>query len=165
MPQTYEAIQTQTISGSPSLININSIPSTYTDLVLVCWGWGTTGGGSLTVRGNGNGNVLYNTTYLYSDGSSNTPGQTGDTATGTFMGRVQLNSTDMGGCYIHIPGYANTTTFKTMVGTNFASAPIAWLSCGTWRSTAAISSLTIGIESSSTFATGFTMTLYGIKAA
>lgn len=165
MPQTYEPITQQTISGTPSTININSIPSTYTDLVLVCWGWGSTGGGSLTVRGNGNGSVLYNTTYLYSDGSTITPGQTGDTSNGAYMGRILQSSTEIGGAYIHILDYANTTTFKTFIGTNFGSNPINWASVGMWRSTDAISTLTIQIESGSNFANGFTIALYGIKAA
>jgi hypothetical protein len=165
MPQTYEPITQQTITGTPSTITISSIPSTYTDLVLVCWGWGSTGGGSLTVRGNGDGSTLYNTTYMYSDGSTITPGQTGDTSAGTFMGRIDFSSTKIGGGYIHIFDYANTTTFKTMIGTNFGSDHINWSSVGMYRSTNALSSLTIGIESSSTFANGFTMALYGIKAA
>lgn len=165
MPQTYEPITTQTLGSNQATITLSSIPSTYTDLILVFWGWGATGGGSVTVRGNGDASTLYNTTYLYSDGSTITPGQTGDTASGLFMGRIQLNSTDMGGGYIHIADYANTTTFKTMIGTNFASAPINWLACGTYRSTNALTSLTLQVESGSSFNTGFTVTLYGIKAA
>jgi hypothetical protein len=165
MPQTYEPITQQTISGTPSTITISSIPSTYTDLVLVCWGWGNTGGGSLTIRGNGDGSTLYNTTYLYSDGSTVTSGQTGDSANGTYMGRIVQSSTEIGGGYIHIFDYANTTTFKTMIGTNFGSNPINWASVGMYRSTNAISSLTLKVESGSDFATGFTVALYGIKAA
>lgn len=165
MPQTYEPITTQTLGSNQAAITLSSIPLTYTDLVLVFVGWGNNGGGSVKIRPNNDGSTLYNTTYLYSDGSTITPGQTGDTAEGTFMGRIMTNSTDTGGGYIHFPNYANTTTFKTMLGTNFASAPINWISCGTYRSTNAITSLNLRVESGQDFATGFTVTLYGIKAA
>jgi hypothetical protein len=165
MPRTYEAITTQTLGSNQASITLSSIPATYTDLILVFVGWGNGGGGSVKIRPNNDTNTLYNTTYLYGDGSSVTPGQTGDTAEGTFMGRINTNSTDSGGGYIHIMNYANTTTFKSMIGTNFASAPIVWYSLGMYRSTNAITSLNLRVESGSDFATGFTVTLYGIKAA
>lgn len=165
MPLTYDSISSQTLGSNQSAITLSSIPQTFTDLVLVCWGWGATGGGSIKIRPNNDGSTLYNTTYQYSDGSTITPGQTGDTAEGLYMGRLLQSSSDMGGGYIHIFDYANTTTHKTMIGTNFASAPINWLSVGMWRSTAAISSLNLRVESGSDFASGFTVALYGIKAA
>lgn len=166
MPQTYEPITTQTLSSNQTTVTLSSIPSTYTDLILIFSGYAANnGGGSMLVRGNGDTSTLYNTTYLYSDGATITPGQTGDTNAGLFMGRMQGNSTDLGGGYIHIPNYANTTTFKTMLGTNFNSASINWISCGTYRSTNAISSLTIRVESGADFNSGSMFTLYGVKAA
>jgi hypothetical protein len=165
MAQTYEPITTQTLGSNQASITLSSIPQTYTDLVLIFAGWGNGGGGSVKVRPNNDGSTLYNTTYLYSDGSTNTPGQTGDSAEGTFMGRIMTNSTDSGGGYIHFMNYANTTTFKSMIGTNFASAPIVWYSLGMYRSTNAITSLNLRVESGYDFATGFTVTLYGIAAA
>lgn len=165
MPQTYEPITTQTLGSNQASITLSSIPSTYTDLVLVCAGWGATGGGSIKIRPNNNTSTLYNTTYLYSDGSTVVTGQTGDTAEGTYMGRILQSSSDIGGLYMHIADYANTTTFKTMLGVNFGSSPINWISAGMFRSTTAITSLNLRTESGSDFNSGFTATLYGIKAA
>ena len=66
---------------------------------------------------------------------------------------------------MHILNYSNSTTFKTMLSRQFGSTHIGWLSCGLWRSTAGITSIVFTDESGGNFTTGFTLTLYGIKAA
>jgi hypothetical protein len=60
--------------------------------------------------------------------------------------------------------YSNTTTFKTFLSrTNVASDRVEAL-VGLWRSTSAITSITLYCGSNS-FVTGSTFTLYGILKA
>jgi hypothetical protein len=66
---------------------------------------------------------------------------------------------------MQINNYSNATTYKTMISRQFGQDQIAWFSVGLWRSTAAITSIVFTDESSGNFTTGFTLTLYGIKAA
>jgi hypothetical protein len=165
MAQTYEAISTTTLGSDQSTISLTSIPATYTDLVCVCVGFGSGGGGSIRVQANSDTANNYNTNYVYGTGSgASVPAKTGNTA-GCFMGRIMTNSTDMGGGYFHIMNYASSVYGKSMIGQSFASAPIIWYSIGTWRSTAAITRLDLTVESGYPFASGFQVTLYGIKAA
>jgi hypothetical protein len=165
MPQTYEAISTTTLGSNQATISFTSIPATYTDLVCVCVGYGATGGGSIFVKVNSDSGSNYNTNYMYTDGSTITSGKTGDNGNGLYMGRIQFNSNDIGGGIFHIMDYASSAYGKTMIGQSFGNVPILWYAIGTWRSTAAITRLDLSVESGSNFNTGFTATLYGIKAA
>jgi hypothetical protein len=101
---------------------------------------------------------------MYTDGSSITPGRTGNVAY-IYQGRLQTNSNDIGGGIFHIMDYASSAYGKTMIGQSFGYVPILWYAIGTWRSTSAITRLDLTVESGHPFATGFTATLYGIKAA
>jgi hypothetical protein len=64
---------------------------------------------------------------------------------------------------VHFMNYANTTTNKTFVSRGGYSPDYADTSVGLWRNTAAISSMTLYAGTS--FDTGCTFTVYGIKAA
>ena len=165
MPQTYEAIATTTLGTNQATISFTSIPQTYTDLVCVCVGYGAGGGGSIVVKINLNSGSIYNTNYVYTDGTTVTSGKTGDLTTGCFMGRLMTSTTDMGGGYFHIMNYTSSSTFKTMIGQNVASAPITWYSIGNARTTTAVTRLDLTVESSASFASGFQATIYGIKSA
>ena len=61
--------------------------------------------------------------------------------------------------------YANTTTFKTNVSRSSAATVDVILYAGLYRSTAAITSITLVLSGSQSFTSGSTFTLYGIKAA
>jgi hypothetical protein len=65
---------------------------------------------------------------------------------------------------INFQNYANTTTNKTVVGRSSDATYGTAAIVGLWRSTAAITSITIGIDGHN-FITGSTFTLYGIAAA
>jgi hypothetical protein len=165
MPQTYEAIATTTLSSNQSTITFASIPQTYTDLVVSCVGYGAGGGGSIVVKINSNSGSIYNTSYVYTDGSTVTSGKTGDLTTGCFMGRIMTSTTDMGGGYFHIMNYSSSSTHKIMIGQNVAAAPITWYAIGSARSNTAVTRLDLTVESSVPFASGFQATIYGIKSA
>lgn len=162
MAATYESISSQTLASNQSTLTFTSIPQTYTDLVIVASGESTSGG-SMRMRFNSDTGANYNTAYMYGTGSSNTGGRTGTSSDGIFMMRTTTNL--MGGGITHINNYSNTTTYKTGLSANFAFGPIIWLANGIWLSTAAITRIDITDESGGQFKTGFTISLYGIKAA
>jgi hypothetical protein len=162
MPNTYEPIATTTLGSTQSSITFSSF-SGYTDLVLI----------ATAIRGGtpGNGAANYNMTFNGDTGSNysatllyETPGadrQTNATSIG-YSGSVGDNHSIQNAT--HIMNYANTTTYKTILGRwGSTQSAQARASVGLWRSTAAITSFTI--TPSLGIAAGSTFTLYGIKAA
>lgn len=162
MARTYEPISTQTLGSNQASITLSSIPGTYTDLIIVANG-ASTSGGSMKARFNGDAGSNYSTTYIYGDGSSGTSGRITNDANGIAGSRNAIGV--QGGGVMQINNYSNTTTHKTMLSRQFGYDFIVWYSVGLWRNTAAITSIVFTDESSGNFTTGFTLTLYGIKAA
>ncbi len=165
MPATYEPIATTTASGSTSSITFSSISSAYTDLVLVS-NLGTVGGGDAYImQVNGDTGANYSRTYLSGNGSSTYSGRnTGETWINL---QNQDNPTSNAGAYVqisHFMNYANTTTYKTVIGRSNQGGSGTTAAVGLWRSTSAINSITMRTVSTN-FASGSTFTLYGIKAA
>ena len=162
MARTYEPISTQTLGSNQASITLSSIPQTYTDLIIIANG-ASTSGGSMKARFNGDGGSNYSTTYMYGDGSNGVGGRISNDASGIAGSRNGIGS--QGGGEMQINNYSNATTYKSMLSRQFGSDQIAWFSVGLWRNTAAITSIVFTDESGGNFTTGFTITLYGIKAA
>jgi hypothetical protein len=162
MPRTYEPITTQTLGSNQSTITLSSIPGTYTDLVIVANGVSTSGGG-MKARFNGDAGANYSFTYIYGDGSNVVTSRVANDANGVVGSRIGIGS--QGGGVMQINNYSDATTFKSMLSRQFGQDQIAWYAISRWRSTAAITSMVFSDESGGQFATGFTITLYGIKAA
>jgi len=161
MPNTYEAIATQTLGSATASITFSSIPSTYTDLVIVVNGIMSASENSLGMRVNGDTGSNYSSTAVYGDGvSAASLRQTSDTK--MYLGRATSanNSTSL----IYVQNYSNTTTNKTVLSRGNSTA-IVMATVSLWRSTAAITSITVSDYSSANFNTGSTFSLYGIKAA
>ena len=162
MAATYEPIATNTLTSGQSSITFSSIPSTYTDLVLVAAIKGTsTIYRQLTVNGDNGSN--YSITEMVGDGSSaGTSRQTNATAMGT-MEATNSSSDGTAVSIFNFMNYANTSTYKTVL-TRSNKYDRTGAIVGLWRSTSAINSITLSAYSN-TYATGSTFTLYGIKAA
>lgn len=167
MAATYEPIATTTLGSTTTDYTFSSIPSTYTDLILVAdMADSNTGADQrMLVRVNGDTGSNYSTTTLYGNGSSATSTRNSNR---TFLDNESgaSNSITSGSANIyHFMNYSNTTTYKTvlyrqnnLVNTYGASALV-----GLWRNTSAISSITIFCIGS--LVVGSTFTLYGVKAA
>lgn len=160
---TYTPIATTTLGSAAASYTFSSIPSTYTDLVLIIGGSNVSGDqGIVTQVGNGSIDTgsNYSTTYLLGNGSSASSGRASND-TSIIAGRMDANpSTSI----IHYMNYSNTTTYKTVLGRgNDGTYVIQHV--GLWRSTAAINTIKVYNLSSVNFATGTVITLYGIAAA
>jgi hypothetical protein len=163
MPLTYESIATQTLSSATASITFSSIPSTYTDLILVCR-QATNTDANTQLQFNGDTGSNYSTNFLRSNATT--------VSTARDSNQTQMNLESFGFptsafnaiTIANVMNYSNTTTYKTTLsrGSN-ANTGVSAVS-HLWRNTAAITSMTI-LNNATTFSTGSTFTLYGIKAA
>jgi hypothetical protein len=162
---TYTPIATYTIPSTTGNYTFNSIPQTYTDLILISSAIASSGIPDVTMQFNGNstGNY-YSNTFLSGTGSSAL------SAKGTNQNLLYidsyggLNTSNFNIAEVHIMNYSNSTTYKTTLTRASNGALGVDAIVGLWRSTAAITSITLAL-SSSNFAAGTIFTLYGITAA
>jgi hypothetical protein len=160
----YEVISTQTLGTAASSVTFSSIPQTYTDLVLVV-NHSTTGSNpSIVARFNSDTASNYSRTRIAGDGSVTNSGRGSSETTLGLSTYVGSSSTAIGTMICNILNYANSTTYKTCITRNNAASHGTEASVTLWRSTSAITTFLVSVDSSS-FATGSTFTLYGVKAA
>lgn len=116
----------------------------------------------MALRFNGDSGTNYSDTVLEGNGS------TAASYREANLNRVQMvyqlgTDSTYGTTIWNVMNYANTSTYKTVLGRwNYAGNGTS-AGVSTWRSTAAINSITV--FSSGTMTAGSTFTLYGIKAA
>jgi hypothetical protein len=162
MPSTYTPIATNTLTSATASVTFSSIPSTYTDLMLITSTKYASTASHCLLQFNGDTSTNYSSTYIYGDGTTAASGRQSNTF-GCFIGRANDNEFGVG--VTHIQNYSNSTTYKTVIsrGSLATSLTIAYVNL--WRNTNAITSLVISGNSGINFTTGSTFTLYGIKAA
>lgn len=164
---TYEAIATATGTGSASTVTFSGIAGTYTDLVLVC-NIIVASSASVQIRFNSDSGSNYSYTVLDGDGatiSSNGQSNTSGIQLAGWSSNLG-SSTNPSPILCSINNYSNSTTFKTALvrsTANGASSGSVDAFAGTWRNTAAITSITI--ISGANFTTASTFSLYGIASA
>jgi hypothetical protein len=160
MPATYEPIATTTTSGSATTVTFSSIAGTYTDLVVIGQGSASANTG-VNLRLNGDTASNYSNTILFGDGSS--AGSLRQTSvTSINFGFFGTGVSDLNGSVMN---YSNTTTNKTTLSRRNSAAVATSAVVGLYRSTSAITSVTLFTDGAITFTNGTTFTLYGIKAA
>jgi hypothetical protein len=161
MTVTYEAIATQTLGSATATVTFSSIPSTFTDLVLVFNGANTaTGPNDSSYRINGDTGNNYSRTFIYGDGS-NAVSSRGSNENQLYLAGFigSTNSTVI----TNFNNYANSTTYKTVIGRCSIPNANTFAGVGLWRNTGAITSIS-SIATAGSYATGSTFSLYGIKA-
>jgi hypothetical protein len=160
MPVTYEPIATQTLGSAASSVTFSSIPSTYTDLIVVFNGASSGGFESVTVRINGDTGSNYSRTLLIGTGTVATSSRASNESSLIIGAMSTTNSNNLW----HFMNYSNTTTNKTALTRVNVSSDTVRANVGLWRNTNAITQLEFS-AATSTFIAGSTFTLYGIKAA
>jgi hypothetical protein len=160
---TYEPIATNTLATNQTTVTFSSIPSTYTDLIIVFNG-GCTVATTGRITYNGDTSTNYSQTDLWTTTATNTTRLTSQTYI-TAIGRNSSSSTALNdNSIIHIMNYSNSTTYKSLLMRQNQAASFVYLGCGVWRSTAAINQISFATGGGS-FLAGCTFTLYGITAA
>lgn len=158
MASTYEPIATYTASGSSGVINFSSF-SGYTDLILIISG--NTTNSTTVIQFNGDTGTNYSRTVLRGEGSTASSfRQTGS----NFIALDGSVSQPLQNGIVHIMNYANSTTYKTTLQRSNLSSNGIDQGVGLWRNTAAITTMSVTLQSAN-YTAGTTFTLYGIKAA
>jgi hypothetical protein len=165
MPSTYTPISSQTLTSATSSVTFSSIPSTYTDLVLVC-NLKTATDASLAGRLNGDTGANYSRVSLAADGSAaqSTLGTSTTYGIWCTYGYADANNFNAV-AIVNINNYLSTNAKKTVMVSN--SNGNTGVSCmmSTLNNTSAINSVTLLNDGGANFSIGCTFTLYGIKAA
>ena len=164
---TYTPIASVTLSSAQSSVTFSGIPQTYTDLVLVA-SCQTNAAGTdkdLYLRFNGDSANNYSRTRLVGNGSTATSARQSDVSQivcGAMPGTSYTS--EFAANVIQIQNYTNTTTNKTTLVRNSFSQIAVQAIVGLYRSTSAITSVTL-IPESGSFVSGSTFNLYGIANA
>jgi hypothetical protein len=160
---TYSPIATTTLGSAAASYTFSSIPSTYTDLVLVATGTGSSNTG-LYLQFNGDSGSNYSLTVAGGSGTAATSERQTSVGYARFVWNSLWNTSVPSIATVNIQGYSNTGIYKTMLWRSNTSSNAVEIGINLWRSTAAINSITI-TGSSANIAAGSTFTLYGITAA
>ena len=163
MATTYDRIATTTLGSTATSITFSSISSGYTDLRLAFTRIGGTGSQAIVYFNGTTGTTNYSYTTLYGSGSG----------TGSFGGA------NVAAVVLHVSGGTNVfypidifsyagSTFKTVlteVNEDNNGSGYVGRTVGLWRSTSAITSITLSANGSGNWGVGTTATLYGILKA
>lgn len=162
---TYTPIATTNGTGSSSSITFSSIPSTYTDLILVVNGSTASSTGNPRLRFNGDTGSNYSDTNIFGSGPTAGSYRNSNGSSIQAIATVYFNTTYNTNLVIHIMNYSNSTTYKTVLSRASKALEGSDAVVGLWRSTAAINSLTFFTASGANISSASTFTLYGIQAA
>lgn len=165
MANTYVAIATTTVgSGGASSITFSSIPSTYTDLVVLISARSTGADPNIMIRFNSS-SANFTQKRLTGDGSSAVSGGTYGEWSAWASASTDTVST-FGNSMIYIPNYnsSNNKSFSSDgVSENNGTTAYSTLGAELWSNTSAITSVSFIMGSNYNFAQYSSATLYGIK--
>ena len=161
---TYDAIESITLTNNSSSVTFNSIPQTYTDLVIIMEAKSDTLNPDFYCQFNSDTGSNYSATWLNGNGTAASSSRNSNQTQIRISYGVEFSSTNANLMIAHIMNYSNSTTYKTLLARLNQAADGTEMCVGLWRSTAAISTIKL-YPSANNFASGSTFTLYGIKAA
>lgn len=162
--RTFTPIQSVTLGSDAASVTFSDIPQGYRDLVVVCQAQSTTvdvGTGFFRLNFNGDTGANYSDTLLFGNGTS--PGN--NRASSSAYIRLLIPYANASGVVppiftMSVVSYANTNVFKTTL-IEEATVVYATRRVGLWRSTAAVTSLSLSVPANS-MKSGSQFTLFGI---
>jgi hypothetical protein len=164
---TYEPVATYTIpSNGTTSYTFNSIPQTYTDLVVVVNGNAQSSGQNMQYQFNGNSSAIYSLTFVRWNGTSL------DTTKVSSQTKPQVESfttiataaSTWSQYKMHIMNYTNSSYYKAMLVEAGQGNFGADITTHVMQSTSPVTSLTL-YGGSGGWTAGTTMTIYGILRA
>jgi hypothetical protein len=165
---TYVALDKVTVGTATPSITFSSIPSTYTDLIVVASVTVATAGGNMVLTVNGDTTSgLYSKTQIEGTGSSAISGRTSGANSIGLDSNMGEDTTNPSIHILQLMNYANTSVFKTVLHRQAASwtaNPGTAARVGLWRNTNAITSITLS-NGGTNISVGSTFSLYGIAAS
>ena len=171
MPSSRTLISSQTLGSSAASVTFNSIPATYTDLVVrasVKYSEDSEYN-TLKITLNGSSSAVYSTIRLIGNGSAASSSQTSGATTGFAYNYMNGNASNMTNVYssfeLYLPNYLSSTIkpLSTVLAYE-KNATGAFISANAslFNNTSAITSLTLTPGSPDFIATS-SFYLYGIK--
>ena len=163
---TYVALDKVTVGTATPSITFTGINQGYTDLVVVFQTGMSSAGNEPYLRFNSDSGSNYSETMMYGNGTSAISLRNSISTAIQLARDVGLPTALESMHIVNVQNYSNSTTFKTVLArVNKGSATYSQAAAyvGLWRSTAAITSLTISAGAGNLVA-GSTFSLYGIKA-
>ena len=164
---TYTPIATYSLLSDTATIDFTSITGTYKDLVLVGADIQTDNTGSsynaVQIKLNNDTTSLYSFSSIEGDGTTATSNR--DSNDRLYVGFApQTSATTKGNLIMSLMNYSNTTTNKTVLTRSNAAAFGTQARVSLYRSTSAITQITVFFTGTVKYKTGTTFTLYGIGA-
>ena len=167
MAATYTPIATSTLSSAATGVTFSSIPSGYTDLIIVCSiKSGTID--SLRMQFNSDTGTNYSFTGINGSGTAASYWNASNQA------KIEIYTPSDASEYtpfiLQFNNYSNSTTYKNVIirgGSVTASNTDkgAKAMIGLWRNTSAINTIYLYNGTTNNWLTGCSFTLYGIQAA
>lgn len=165
---TYEPIETVTLGSTQSEVTFSTISSDYAHLVIHAQPIGSTPNYT-GIRFNGDSGNNYSRIVVSINGLTSGTDIRSNRSMLELDYFETIGTSIQYGTIIDICGANSTAFYKSAIARPFAdgsggSSGGAAFATGTWRNTAAISSVTV-VPSSGSWASGSIFTLFGIKAA
>lgn len=153
---SYIALANITLSSSASSVTFSNIPNTYKDLVVIFGGTLSANAGVAVVFNWDTNTSNYSRVFMYGESAGAGSGSTSND------NRFMEVGTGQGNFVLQIMDYSATDKHKTTLARANQADRIVWANAGRWANTAAISSIQLDPNSTTTFASGATLALYGI---
>lgn len=164
MAITYEAIATTTVgSGGAASIDFQSIPATYTDLILK-WSLRDTTGSFWATLALNNSTSSFTAKYIQGEGTGIGNGSPTDSSTFAMVNGSGTTASSFSNSEAYFPNYTSSNNKSISVDTlteNNGTVAYMRMSAFLWSNSAAIDRITL--TAGGTFAQYSTATLYGIK--
>lgn len=167
MPATYEPIGSITLSSPATSMTVSSIPATYTDLKIVWSLKYQTTTQATYIRFNGDTGSNYSYTYSYSYGAGLGTSTSGNETSMLVDHNAGFSTAQFVTYEMDIFSYtssANKMILDKMSSDNNGSGAVS-RSVRCWRNSAAINSINLFRGDGNNYATGSSMTVWGILKA
>lgn len=165
LPGDFESIATSTPSGTGT-VTFSSIPSTFTHLQIRGIFSASVASRNIVIQFNSDTGTNYSWHELSCTGTT-VGASSGINSTVMYVASAANTTSSLNPCafIIDILDYANTNKYKTLRSFNGADingSGGVFLDSGFWRSTSAITSVTVNLNSGN-YQTGSNIALYGIR--
>jgi hypothetical protein len=175
MATTYTLIDSEVLSSSAASVALNSIPSTFTDLVVRISGRSSNSGSineNITMTYN-NSSGSYSVTWLRGEVAGfPASGRQTNVSINSFAGNVSgstATANTFGSTEIYIPSYTvsqnRPSSHFSVSESNDVNAPTIYAAAGLRSNTTAVSSIEFTLGGGASYAIGSSFYLYGISNA
>jgi hypothetical protein len=153
---TYTPIASVTLSATASEVVFSGLPQTFRDLILVVDGTGT---GTMTFGVQFNGDTASNYSYVEMTGDTTANSSAGSLSQALVGRFTTTQSVSIG----QVMDYAQTNKHKTVLARGGPANELVRASASRWANTAAVTAIRV-VPLSNSFASGTTMSIYGVIA-